>query len=227
MTDLVLLQKGMSAEFLRTGRGRDQRARLQDGLRSKGILGSNESLVGFVDSNPWRQGGAETYIADSIIYLQSTKDETRHVIAKALVSFGTQPDAQLRSWTKRRQLLCDLGIRVPRLFSAVEGTIYEEFIEDEVNSGLTRGPIIRELARIAAILDVSGFMTLGFLDDLRRREDKLYYVDFGSGLGEPGDEPTDRALKTLDKMLGEPYKSECRKWYTSFVDNANRTKETG
>lgn len=220
MNRFSLLPTGLSEEFLRLGVGDTTEERLQDGLTKRNILQQGEKLAGLSDCTAWRQGGAETYIADSIVQVESNQNEDRHVIAKALFSLGSPPEIQLKSWMKRRKILTGLNIRVPHLYSASDGAIYEEFIESELDPDcFTMQNLIRELAQIAATLDDCGFMTLHFLSDLRRRNDQLFYIDFGFDLGDPGETVTDRARITLEQKLPEPYKEECLEYYKKFIND--------
>jgi hypothetical protein len=230
MEKFLLLPAGLSEEFLRIGTGDTQAERMQEALMKSNILQSGERLLGISDVTPWHRGGAETYVADSIIELQSKHEERRHVIAKALVSFGSRPEAQLASWVKRRTLIAELGIRVPYMYSASRGAIYEEFIESELEpTSFTVPKLLEEMAKIAATLDHSGFATIAFLSDLRRRADKLYYIDFGSDLGEPGQVATSCARGLLERKLPEPYKAECLMHYAavfSDLSTADRGKSS-
>jgi hypothetical protein len=220
MNRFALLPTGLSEEFLRLGIGDTDEERLANGLMRRNILQQDEKLAELSDCTAWHQGGAETYIADSIVKVESKQSESRHVIAKALFSFGTQPEIQLRSWMKRRKIIAELNIRVPYLYSAANGTIYEEFIESELDPDcFTTQNLLRDLAQIAASIDHAGFTTLNFLSDLRRRNDKLFYIDFGFDLGDPGETTTDRARITLEQKLSEPYKKECLEYYKKFIND--------
>lgn len=208
--EFVLLESGLSTELMGTGIGESKVERLRSGLVKIGVIDESESLLGLTDRSPWHRGGGETFVSDSVVFVGTGSQEhgeevpggKRHVIAKALVSFGSPPEIMMASWLKRRGILVSLEIPVPRLFGAVEGTLYEEFIDDELSpESLLIPEIVAELGRIAAVLDRAGFATLSFMADVRRRETKLYYVDFGFDLGEPSDVPSSNARTQLELKL--------------------------
>jgi len=221
MERFSLLKEGLSQEFLRIGVGGSLEEKLQDGLVKRNILEPSEAIHQFSDCTAWHRGGAETYIADSVIEVGSTRKDRRHIIAKALVSFGSQPEVQRADWIKRRKILVGAGIRVPHLYYSDEGIILEEFIESELHApAYETESVIKEIARIAVVLDRFGFTTFGFLDDLRIQNDKVYFVDFGSDLGDPAEVPTERARNTLELKLEEPYRSRCLSNYDRMMNKS-------
>jgi hypothetical protein len=185
-------------EFARLGHGDNIVDRVKDGLVRRGVLEEGQTLVGFRDICEWRQGGGETYIADSIVEVDG--GPVWHIIGKALFSLATPPEKQLLDWMRRREKLKRCGIRVPTLFSASDGLICEEFIAFPLSEELL-SLVSRELGLIAARLDAAGFVTINFVADMRYQDGNLFYVDFGSDLGEPGEEPTKAAKTVLGKLL--------------------------
>ena len=220
-----LLESGLSAELMRIGIGDSQAERLRIGLIRIGVMEESESLLGLRDQSAWHRGGGETFVADSIArivdrsqkYSTDAPYDERHVIAKALVSFGTTPEVMMSSWLRRRTILTSLQIPVPRLFGAFQGTLYEEFIEDELSpESLLVTEVLEELGRIAAVLDRAGFATLSFMADLRRREKKLYYIDFGFDLGEPGNAPSSNAKSQLESKLTHAQRDLALQSYNNY-----------
>lgn len=208
--EFVLLESGLSAEFIRLGVGESDLDRLSSGLLKVGVMQQRESLKWLKDLSAWRRGGGETFIADSVIVVtdprsQKTEElltQERHVIGKALVPFGSPPEIAMATWLRRRDLLLALNVPAPQLFGAIGGTIYEEFIDLELSLEAFQIPVIlKELGRIAAILDQAGFTTLSFLSDIRRRNTRLYYVDFGFDLGEPSGSACSSAKSQLESQL--------------------------
>jgi hypothetical protein len=218
----TLLDAGLSAEFIRLGLPGSRFELLRKGLIIAGVIQDSESLVGLRDKSEWHRGGAQTFIADSVVIVAGDSGvqdpgHERQVIAKALISFGSPPGMLMASWLERRETLAALGIPVPQLFGAVSGTIFEEFIEDDLSpkSFLTPG-MAEELGRIAAVLDAAGFATLSFLADLRRRGTTLYYVDFGADLGSPGDVRSSNARRELELKLPRASRDLALRSYTSY-----------
>jgi hypothetical protein len=60
--------------------------------------------------------------------------------------------------------------------------------------------MLQGLARIAALLDRNGFMTLSFTEDIRCDGAAPYYIDFGFDLGEPSRHPSSRAFEELSRF---------------------------
>lgn len=186
-------------------------------LNKIGVTDPNEKLLYYSDITAWTRGGAETYIAVSEI-----KTETKEIrfIAKALISMAIKPDQQLKNWISRREVIEHLGIKTPVLFSAINGVIYEQYIQDSffINSSLSED-IIAQLSKIAALLDKAGFASRSFSRDLRVENDKLYYIDFGSDLGEPSSHKKDFAWKHLLEKLNAQQISVAEPVYLKIMRN--------
>jgi len=193
--DVVTIDNGLAESLQKEFKTKD----LTICLNKIGVLDNDESLTSYTDLTKWLRGGAETYIAISSV---TTNKGLKKFIAKALISIASQPDKQLEGWMKRRKIIESLNIRTPKLFSALNGVIYEQFIDEPliINPTVTRG-VIEQLVFIASQLDSIGFTTLSFINDIRISSDDLYYVDFGSDLGEPSYTSGDCATKYLLSKL--------------------------
>ena len=201
---LSKLKLGLSQSIIQLGKGLTEIEQLVSGLTKISIIDpSKEELVSYSDLSPWRRGGVETYIADSVITIShGNENQIRHFIAKALISTASKPSDRVYDWLSRRNDLIQLGIKTPYLYSHLNGTIYEEFIDTQINhTHLQQIPIIIELARIAAILDMEGYPTLNFINDLRIKSETIYYIDFGFDLGTSHTNSCNNAKITLLKTL--------------------------
>ena len=211
-----LRDDGLSADFIRLGHGQNMTIRLEEGLVRAGVISAAERLTTFVDVTAWHQGGAETFVGDS--YLSTDRGGSHHIIGKALFSFGSTPERMLGSWLGRRETLRRVGVRVPILYSAFAGTLYEEYVEAELfEHFFCSDALAVDVARTAALIDWAGFESLAFLDDLRTQEERAYYVDFGFDLGDPTGVPNKRARSNMEKKLCEPFRSTCLKHYDSCL----------
>ena len=202
MKHLLLKPDGLSSEFLRTGRGTTEWARIEAGLRLANILSATERMDSYADGEPWHRGGAETYIADASILVARASDPNRRVIAKALVSFATDIEVKVAVWLQRRTFLSQIGILVPILYSGRNGVIFEEFIDRPLTDlDLKDESILAQLGDIGARLDFYGFSTLSFVDDLMLKEGKIRFVDFGFDLGEPSGRQSSHAQIAIAKLV--------------------------
>lgn len=168
-------------------------------LKIIGVLKQNEYIISYSDITNWERGGAETYNATATV---KTNNNKHKFIAKALISMATKPEQKLIDWVTRRQLISSLGIKTPILYSASNGIVYEEFIDyefvisDELNTN-----ILKQVAFIGAVLDKNGFTAISFDRDIRVMNNELYYVDFGSDLGNPSAKIKNSALDTILKKF--------------------------
>lgn len=146
-------------------------------LISKNLLSEKEVLLCFKDIQPWQRTGGETYT--TYFYFKTNLQE-QTIVAKAIVT--TNPEKSLIDWKKRRELLAEHNIPVSHWYCSEEATIYELFYpqkSEKVNDFIL-------LLKIAFTLDMLGFSTLKFLDDiLCDKNGNPFYVDFGFDLGEP------------------------------------------
>lgn len=219
-----LKDDGLSSDFCRIGQGQSMRERLQNGLVQANVMKGSDELRSFTDNTVWHRGGAESFVADAMLKTES--GVSLHIIGKALVSFGSQPDRVLASWLRRRRALQLAGIRVPFLYSAFGGTIYEEYIASDIShAAFSVQPLINDIARTAVLLDYAGFEPLSFLSDLRNQDNKVYYVDFGSDLGDPTGMPRNRAKSQIDRILSEPGRTSCLEYYELYLWEFKRGSE--
>ncbi len=183
------------------------------------VLAETERLIGYTDVQGWRRGGAETFIAIAEL---STSEMTRRFIGKALISFVSRPSELVDIWMRRRQLLESKGVRAPKVYAALNGTLYEEYIDHPLpNIGNLPTYLTADLARMVAALDHLGFRPLDFLRDVRVREDQIYYVDFGSDLGDADGVATDHVFKWLLPRLRSDqvaiFEQTYRQWSTPNI----------
>lgn len=192
--------------------------RLHLALERIGIIDQTTEVTEVRDVLPWQRGGAETFICVVQVGLSS---ETIRCIAKALVSFGTKPEDQLASWIRRRQLLSDAGVAVPRLYGATSATIYEQYIDDRLPPSPPdlQPDLLIQVIRVAAILDALGFVPVDFLRDLRVEDGRAYYVDFGSDLGDPSETPKGRAWATLCQRLSRTQLPSAEQHYSRHLSS--------
>lgn len=213
---LLVKPDGLSSEFIRRGEGATDFARIETGLRRVNILTSGEQMTAFEDGETWRRGGGETFVADATIELTGGSEAIRHVIGKALVSFATPLDSKLGIWLRRRSFLAKSGVAVPFLYSGLDAIIFEEFIDRPLGTDDLLDPnMLDQIGKIGARLDFNGFPTLSFLSDLRTKDRRIYYVDFGFDLGEPGGVCTDRARATIEKSIPASHVELCLTSYNA------------
>lgn len=214
--ELVILKSGLFEEFIRYGKGVSHANRLKNSLVQLGIIQSSQKIVYYEDIEPWHKGGSETYIAECKIKFKEGNE--LHIIAKALISLATESDRLTKTWLNRRDILKNYGIRVPKLFATNEGVLFEEFIDNKFElENLKSKNIINEVGKYAAILDFHGFITLSFLSDLRIKNNKLYFVDFGFDLGEPSHKIVNNAKQEMDKKIQTRFKSLIQMNYKSHL----------
>ncbi len=176
--------------------------RLENALKSLKLVKADETLLDFQEIYGWKKGGDETYIAAARLEISDGQSRTKRAfISKAIVSF--QIDERIKSMMKRRQHLEQIGILTPEVFSIYSGCINQAFIPLSCDDALKNPTLerLKQLARIAAKLDLAGYTTLNFVRDLRSDELNWFYVDFGFDLGEPGQDRSDTAFVTLQKLI--------------------------
>lgn len=219
MDRFSLLDGALSSEILKLGEGMAIAERLESGLLKAKIIRPGEKLLAVSDCSVWHQGGSETFVADSTITVEHERIEKRHVIGKLLFSFASPLNVILASWLRRREVLQAIGVRVPHLYSVAGEAIYEEFIESELAEDSWAAPkLLNDIAMTAARLDYAGFVTLSFLNDLRRAGEKVYYVDFGFDLGDPKATPTSSARAEIERRVPDPYKAKCLQQYETHLN---------
>jgi hypothetical protein len=170
-------------------------------LRKIHVLEEEEEATAYNDVQGWVRGGAETFIAIADVYVGQ---EIRTFVGKALVSFAMTPSDRLDVWLTRRQLLSSKGILTPKVFSAINGTFYEDFISDSLpNADRLSNTLLMDLGRMAAVLDYLGFRPLNFIRDVRVKDGHAYYIDFGSDLGGPESRQEYYAIKEVKRRVSD------------------------
>lgn len=209
--EIDLLQEGIGQEIGRDVALGDAPHRLEEGLRRLNLLRPGERLQRYRDVSSWVRGGAETFVAQGLVtYYFEGQLQERQFVAKALVSFGTQPHEMLASWLRSRDVLASRLVRLPELYAATGGTLYEEHIAEPFRlDGPHSQAQLEELARVAVELDDARFQSLAFLHDLRVQGGLVYYVDFGSDLGPPEIATRQHARETLDRDLKGSDRDSC------------------
>lgn len=155
--------------------------------------------------NKWYKGGNESYI-----FRFSVKDgatgEAADFIAKACVKL--QPTLAMNEWLERRKVVEQAGINTPRLFTASQGTLIEEYIPltfKEAHAQAdkdTRLSMEADFIKLFVKLRELGFSPASF-HDLRSRGADLVMIDFGEDLG-PVTKPdlrTERSVADAERML--------------------------
>jgi hypothetical protein len=137
------------------------------------------------DTEDWRRGGAETYIArGDLIFRDGTETS---VIGKAFVGWGSLPEVQQERWEQRRAELRDAGVPVPKLYARYPGLSIEQFIPDELDiAGELEAGHAFQLGKLARVLSDRNYHPISFGRDLRLSAGIVVFVDFGSDLGGTG-----------------------------------------
>lgn len=185
---------------------------LESEFRRCNLLLSDETFVDYNEIYPFRIGGTECMVmAAEVLYSRNNTESKRQFVAKmVLPPLGVPPDLRVKTMLKRMNSLVNAGIRVPELYSAIEGVIYQQYIPYSVSDVLNRKTLddrktglMLQLAEIAAKLDRSGAYPNNFIADLRADEKYLYYVDWGVDLGEFNHFCSSRAWETLRNFCRE------------------------
>lgn len=158
---------------------------------AKTFLGPNTlELLAVADSsaitiiNPWRQGGAETYITD--FEVDRGQDIKEHLIAKACIKFG--PRQAMEEWLERRRIMQENGVIFPEI-SVIDGaTIIEEFIPYTFGEAYNRASADQRTQLRVRYIDTykricgAGF-TPASLHDVRSHGDDVVVIDVGEDIG--------------------------------------------
>jgi hypothetical protein len=186
-------------------------------LRKLGFLSVNESLLAYRDLSPWIRSGGETYLTSAEFRTQYC---TQRFVCKAFVTFAVESEARTGQLLARRQLLAAKGVRVPKLFFAGKGLIFEQFIDhdiaDEPRPLCER--VLRQLGETASALDSLAFLPTNLLGDLRCEGGCVYYIDFGGDLGSPGQGSGADAWKSLSMWLAAEEAQVARSSYEGRSD---------
>lgn len=176
---------------------------LDEALASAAILPSNpgEKVQLHVDQDWWRSG-AETY---ALVFTAARGELRRKAIMKSCVTWGPQSvTATFAQWLRRRLLLLNVGVEVPKLYCHDGATLVEEFIEYEffplASSAESRSSLLYAAGRAAGLISREGFLPLSLLD-WRSRGSDVVVVDFGEDLGGPGPRTPESALATLSELV--------------------------
>lgn len=163
------------------------KGKIPEALTSLGLIGDADVPYRILVIEGWRRGGSETYLYD--FGIQTPEGFRRYLIKACTPSVipGSNVEAILSEWLDRRSILSRNGIETPKLFYAGEGIIVEEYIpmllEEILELSVHRTKLLRELAKLAAVLDFLCFSPNEPFGDLRSRGTDLVVVDFGFDLG--------------------------------------------
>ncbi|HMG75301.1 MAG TPA: hypothetical protein VK582_17520 [Pyrinomonadaceae bacterium] len=170
---------------------------LDNGCKRLQLLADDEKLVAVLNCEPWKRGGAETFIASGVLLFrkEGSREFRRKVILKAYCGFGYSPEGKVKSWEARSKELSKNGIPVSRVYGVCKGVLYAEFIEWSLPKFISINPTLyakwaaSNLTMIAEALDRLRVHPICLLPDLRTDGSLIYIVDFGEDLGEvPGTE---------------------------------------
>lgn len=204
MTDIriEIIDKGASTEVTRENYTLDQNG-ITKWLQTKKIISKHDILLNYKDLTPWTRTGGETYGTSFEI---RTNNQKKQIFIKALVTL--LPEKSLLDWFRRREILEKNGISVSFWYHYADATIFEEFYPYSSN----KVPF-EEILYIGYKLDMLGFSTLKFTDDIRAdKNGKPFFVDFGFDLGEPSNIKTTNAKKYLLENYPEK-RDEIKKHY--------------
>lgn len=182
-----------------------------------GVLGRGERLEEWREITTWQRSGAESYLYRFEVVASSGRSIS--LLLKAFVPFPGPVSLEegLEELLRRRRILADRGINVPRAYYSGNGLIVEDFIPyalSDIIERLTqeRASYVRMLAHLlfyAAVLDELGFVPVEAFDDLRCDGRRVYVVDFGEDLGPPnlrneGTVAQRQLFRWLEKMNSSP-----------------------
>lgn len=192
---IFCLRNGLSSDF---SSAQDGLGALQERLIQIGLIKERDALEKYEDLFSWRRGGAETFVAAAKI---TTSSKTIFCLGKAFITLGSLPERRVEIINERRNVFQNLNIPVPQLYGVNRGTLYEEYIDEDLSSNLSKisDNCLRMIGKVGALLDKHGYRPSNFLQDMRYSEskDSVYYVDFGSDLGEPSTTPTSNCLEKI------------------------------
>jgi hypothetical protein len=182
---------------------------LENGCKALHILSEGETLVELLGCEPWRRGGAESFICSGVISIR-TEDNLeleRRIILKAYSGFGSSPESKVRAWQERSKELAKHGIPISKVYSVFKGVLFAEFIEWSLIEFLaihnTVSYVVWAAKNLSAIADRLQHLRahpVSLLPDLRTDGSLIYLVDFGEDLGEiPGTEEESNFCRSLLK----------------------------
>lgn len=175
---------------------------VEDWLKAKNIIPMASALIAYQDLTNWYRSGAESYLTKfRVKYSFINQIIEKQLVVKAAITLN--PGKSILIWKDRRRHLEVNGVRVSNWMWSGNGIIIEDYYPYSYKYAK-----IQELVFIAYKLDVLGFSTFNFLEDLRCGIDKLpYYTDFGFDLGDHSLERTHNAQNTLLKTFPGKQKS--------------------
>lgn len=187
---LSLFPKAVSSDFLKFGKASDSKSRvIENALQQIGIIETDETLVSYTDISEWHRGGAETYISDFKVLLKTDLYERReHIIAKAIVKWGTTAELTVIEWLNRVRRLNAFGVNTPHVWHW-NGVLFQQFIRFSLTDYIhavndqEKHRLCRQLLRIAEQVDRAGFSPTNIIDDIRTDGTELFVVDVGEDLG--------------------------------------------
>ena len=177
--------------------------KLSSALIKIGVVKSDEQLYSYEEWHNYTRSGAEVYVAAAqVIVEKGGKREARPFVSKAIIN-GNE---SMKQMLKRRTMLASFDILVPELYSTTDACINEQFIPYAIDSytvlkGHITLHVLNDIIHAATVLDIRGFPTFSFIDDMRTDGKRAYYVDFGWDLWNPGKHPVDNAYRTLIKFV--------------------------
>ena len=189
---IATINNGASSEITKQGYSLDEKG-ITDWLINKNIILNKSDLLVYSDLTPWMRTGGETY---STVFEFSTAETTKQIIIKAIVTMF--PEKSLLDWARRRNILAENDIPVSNWYFASDATIYEDFYPFTAKEMVA----FETLLSIGHKLDLLGFATLKFIDDIRADQNgNPYFIDFGFDLAEPSEDKTSSAKGYLIKVF--------------------------
>lgn len=157
-----------------------------------------------------RRSESWIYGWEAIVYHPNEGIKRKYVKQKNLISFGGAIEVKTEKEYKRMEAIEKLDIPQLRRYGFIRGGIYQEYIVNDKTEDTLRQlgqnalteenqTWLDQLISIAKKLDQAGYAPLNFMADLIFDGDKgqFFYNDFGSDLGDPGDQPTHYAKNQL------------------------------
>lgn len=198
---------------------------IEHALRNLNIVRPPEKLVSYHEKTIFTLKGGESYGADFVVGVEdiSGRRYDRHVYAKAIIT--PFAEYQTKQQARRLALLHDWGIRVPFIYGHAQDTLYLDYIPSNWSelTNKQKALYLKELIKLAAILDLHGAQPIDFIRDLLLDPvGHLYYADVGSDLGELKPDGSigskKYALDTLLTYFGEHHSAIVQTLYQRWLD---------
>jgi hypothetical protein len=191
---LKTIDKGASSEIT-TEKHTLNKSGISSWLINKNLITINDNLIEFNDLTPWARSGGETYLTS---FRFKTESITKQIILKAIVT--SFPNKRLDDWARRRKILIDNNIPVSNWYYYNKAIIIEDYYPNNAFTFVS----FDKLLSIGYKLDILGFSTLKFLEDIRSdAEGNPFFIDFGFDLGEPSETEKTSAKNYLLKFFPE------------------------